>query len=127
METTYHLFESIHCVYSKKFCQNTNILATILLATQIPSNTQVFDGIWVANIKYRILLNTGKYYMGTSLKQSNCTQISCCVLCFLESFQSHQNEARDNRLAFSLFRTTILQSCCHPSFLENGTVQAQQS
>ena len=25
METTGHLFKSIHCVYLNKFCQNTNI------------------------------------------------------------------------------------------------------
>ena len=41
------------------------IYRQLLLATQIPSNTQIFDGIWVANIKYRILSNTAKYYMGT--------------------------------------------------------------
>ena len=49
METTEHnLFESIHCVYSNESRQNTNILAT----TVGNPNTQVFDGIWVANIKY---------------------------------------------------------------------------
>ena len=44
------------------------IYRQLLLATQIPSNTQIFDGIWVANIKYRILSNTAKYYMGSSQK-----------------------------------------------------------
>ena len=47
METTDHL-------------QNTNIPATAV-------GNWVFDGIWVANIKYRILSNIAKYYMGTSL------------------------------------------------------------
>ena len=42
------------------------IYRQLLLATQIPSNTQVFDGIWIANVKYRILSNTAKYYMGTT-------------------------------------------------------------
>ena len=37
----------------------------LLLATQIPANTQVFDGIWGANIKYLMLSNTAEYYMGT--------------------------------------------------------------
>ena len=32
------------------------------------SDIQVFDGIWVANIKYRILSNTAKYYMGSTHK-----------------------------------------------------------
>ena len=42
----------------------------LLLATQIlPSNTQVFNGIWVANIKYRILSNTAKYYNYGSLRK----------------------------------------------------------
>ena len=34
------------------------IYRQLLLATQIPSNTQVFYSIWVANIKYWILSNT---------------------------------------------------------------------
>ena len=63
METTDHLFESIHCVYSNKSHQNTNIPAT----TVDNPNTVKYPGIWVANIKYRILSNTAKYYMGTSL------------------------------------------------------------
>ena len=42
------------------------IYRQLLLATQIP-NTQVFYGIWAANIKYWILSNAAKYYMGTSL------------------------------------------------------------
>ena len=37
----------------------------LVLVTQILSSTQVFDGIWIANIKYRILSNTAKYYVGT--------------------------------------------------------------
>ena len=63
METTDHLFESIHCVYSNKSRQNTNIPAT----TVGNPRTVKYPGIWVANIKYRILSNTAKYYMGTSL------------------------------------------------------------
>ena len=65
METTDHLFESIHSVYLNKSRQNTNIPSTTV-GDPVPSNTQISDGIWVANIKYRILSNTAKYYMGTS-------------------------------------------------------------
>ena len=43
------------------------IYRQLLLASQILSSTQVFDGIWVANIKYLMLSNTAEYYMGTSL------------------------------------------------------------
>ena len=59
----------ILCIYRHITILQCNIiLETIvykqsLLATQIPSNIQVFDGIWVANIKYQILSNTTKYYM----------------------------------------------------------------
>ena len=43
----------------------------LLLPTQIPPNTWVFEGIWVANIKYRISVKYRQIlyiYMGTSLK-----------------------------------------------------------
>ena len=50
METTDHLFESIHCVYSKKSRQNTNISASTVGNPNTVKNTQVFDGIWIANI-----------------------------------------------------------------------------
>ena len=58
-----HLFESIHSVYSNKSHQTTCIPAT-LLATQIPSNTQVFE--LYLDCQHQIP-NTVKYYMGTSL------------------------------------------------------------
>ena len=45
------------------------IYRQLLLPTQIPSNTWVFEGIWVANIKYRISVKYRQIlYMGTSLK-----------------------------------------------------------
>ena len=45
------------------------IYRQLLLPTQIPSNTWVFEGIWVANIKYQISVKYRQIlYMGTSLK-----------------------------------------------------------
>ena len=58
METTDHLFESIHCVYSNKSRQNTNIPATTV--TQIPSYYQRYLGCLQHQIpntvKYRQIL-----------------------------------------------------------------------
>ena len=65
METTDRLFESIYCIYSNKSRQ-IQIYRQLLLVTQIPSNAQVFHGIWVANIKDRIPSNSAKYYIETS-------------------------------------------------------------
>ena len=53
METTDHLFESIHCVYSNKSCQNTNIPATTVgnPNTKIPRFFMVF-GLPTSNTEY---------------------------------------------------------------------------
>ena len=63
METTDHLFESIHWVYSNKSRQNTNIQ----VSTVGNPNTVKYPGIWQYLGCQSQIPNTAKYYMGTKL------------------------------------------------------------